>query len=149
MSLRKVHSTVSLRLGDHRISIDRGVAPLIRKLWERGYLTIWSCQDVGEANDDEFHRGWASVTFVDHESSIGFMTRVTRFEPGGKGLYNRITHEGCHGVRAWEYEALPMDRSYDDRSDGYAPDGQTDIDFQIRITFPVTDIPVILERLKA
>lgn len=95
----------------------------------------------------ERRRGSAMVVFEGTADAVAFLNVTTRFEPGGKSLYNRMSHQGCRGVRCWDYELCPVDYSYNWSDDSYTLDGQADFDFHVHVYFPATDIPMILTRL--
>lgn len=144
---KRSHSTVLVRDGNLRAKIDEPLAPLIKQLWQRRIYTAYSCQDVGDIGHDE-RQGMAMLVFEGCQAAIRFLNVATRFEPGGLSLYNRMSHQGCRGVRCWQFEMGPMDYSYDWFDDSYVLDGWADYDFRVAVFFPATDIPAVLARVK-
>ena len=138
------HETVRVVVGDLAADIDTMIAPLIRAMWVVGIRTIFSCENAGDMGQ-ETHRGWVQVQFERMMDATGFLNRVTRFEPGGKALYNRISHDGCKGVRCWDYEVYPFDSAFNKLTETHA--GVPAIDFRVVVYFPQGDLPVILDRL--
>jgi hypothetical protein len=150
----RAHAALRVTVGIMSAPIDRKLAPLIREMWRAGIRTWTSCEnvdDIGSIHPYGFSRaGWALIGFPTLEDAVTFMTLVTRFEPGGKSLYNSITRQGCRGVRAWDYTVNPIDYSYDERRDRYRPEarGVARFGFGMTICFPQSDLPVLVSRLQ-
>lgn len=56
-----------------RIRVDRELAPLLRELWRRGYLTVMSCQDYGDGT------AWILFGTMHADDSDGLVARMTQF----------------------------------------------------------------------
>lgn len=130
------HKTVTVEIGDCREEIDEVLAPLIAAIWQAGIKTIMCCQET----DPEI----AWIEFDSVGDLEGFLNIVARYEVGVDNLYNRINHEltGEMSAPAWEYQLNPLDLN---QCNSYQ--GATEIDFTVGVYFPISDIPVILDRL--
>ena len=131
-------------------SIDTEIAPLILAMWKAKIPTWASCQDAGAMQPDASpsRAGWAMVGIVGADEARWFLDLVARDEGGdGRQLYNRITREGCRGVRCWEYEVCPFDAAFDPAGDPSAPARTSCCDFIFNIFFPASDFGVLVERL--
>ena len=130
------HPTVIVEGGDWREEIDEALAPLIAAIWKAQIETVMSCQETSP--------GIAWIEFASVDDLSTFVNIVAHYEAGADTLYNRINYQltGEMSAPEWEYQLNPMDLN---ECDFYQ--GATDIEFSIGVYFPVSDTPVILERL--
>ena len=144
------HKTVRVRVGRTSANIDIGIAPLIKALWRLGVSTWCSCENAGDTIAPDRHgilrHGFVQVGFVSQDDASKFLSLVAKFEKGGRTLYNRITHEGCRGVRCWDYEIGVYDHAYDWDSDSLQ--GPSDLGFRVFIYIPKKDVLRVTKRLE-
>ena len=150
--LMYIHKQVLVECGHERAFVDEGIAPLILALWQNGISTTLSCQ--------ENRPGIAWVQFLTPSDAKSFLDIVAEYEEGVETLYNRITNNWFHedgrdlSVPPWEYTTYPWDfaRSLEpDENDETVEeyhDGEPYFLFPISVRFPVSDLPVILDRLQ-
>ena len=145
------HKTVRVRVGSESASIDAAIAALIKEIWLLGISTFCSCENAGDTiGPDRYgmpRHGFAQVGFPSEYEARRFLTLVTKFEKGGRSLYNRITHGGCRGVaKCWEYEVSIFDDGYDWDSD--SREEGAEIGFRVLIYLPAADVPILVKRLR-
>lgn len=116
------HKTVSVRYKGMDVRIDEMLAPLIKKLWQYGILTINCCQ--------ENRPGIAWIQFASPFDALNFLNVVA---PKKNLMYDRMTCEGEFG--SWEYKC-------------HVRDEQGEFNFAISIRFPLTDLPAIMLAFK-
>ncbi len=143
----KTHDKTRINYRGTRVPIDKKIAPLMKEFWKTGARTWASCEDVGEINSDPDKLGTCLIIFVDATDAITFLNAATVFEEGGKSLYNRMSHCGCRAVFPWQYEITPYDRAYEEIDNEEIYFGPSDYGFSVKIRFPRSDIPAILENL--
>jgi hypothetical protein len=137
----RAHRTVPVEHAGLAAEIDTAIAPLVLEVWRAGLRTVNSCQDNP--------RGYVWLEF----ESLGDATRFLDLavEPAGVGsegvtdLYHRAFREGPGAFwplsrRLWLYKVLP-------RNIGQA--GTVQADFLLSVRFPQTDLPALLDRLRA
>ena len=134
------HSTVTVTVGDWSAEIDVDIAPLIREIWKAGIETMMSCQEALP--------GIAWIEFPEVKEILRFLNMVTLFEPGIDTLYNRInpTLTGAKSAPDWEYQFNLLDNLADEEEQVVA--GLTVFDATVGVFFPVTDMPVLIDRLR-
>jgi hypothetical protein len=135
------HPTVIVEVGPWREEIDEALAPLIRETWRAGIETMMCCQEVDP--------GIAWIEFESVEELYRFLNLVAHYEPGVDTLYNRIYDErvGPASAAAWQYQLNLMD-IFEDQEEQTVY-GLACFTATVGLCFPVTDIPVLLERLEA
>ncbi|NQT40161.1 MAG: hypothetical protein HQ581_21900 [Planctomycetes bacterium] len=135
------HTTVVVQLDDWKEEIDEVLAPLIQEIWMAGISTVMSCQEV------EPEVAW--IEFPSIEELFRFLNLITRYEPGVDTLYNRILHQltGPMSAPAWEYQLNLMDIF--EGQEEQIIDGLACFDAMAGVYFPTSDIPVLLQRLRA
>jgi hypothetical protein len=146
------HKQVLVKYGHERAYVDEGIAPLILALWQNGISTTLSCQ--------ENRPGIAWVQFPTPLDAKSFLDIVAEYEEGVETLYNRITNNWVYGdgqepsVPPWEYTTCPWDEARylepDENGETVEEyhDGEPYFLFPISVRFPVSDLPVILDRLQ-
>lgn len=129
------HKTVAVQVGEYHEEIDELLAPLIETIWRLGIHTAMSCQETSP--------GIAWIEFDSLDDLQRFLNIVARYEPGTDTLYSRIHYDlNPLFAGAWEYQLNFIDlNELDDFS------GETFFDFTVGAYFPVTDIPLLLDRL--
>jgi hypothetical protein len=150
--LMYIHKQVLVEYGHERAFVDEGMAPLILALWQNGISTTLSCQ--------ENKPGIAWVQFLTPLDAKSFLDIVAEYEEGVETLYNRITNNWGYddgrelSVPPWEYTTCPWDLARspepdenDETVEEYH-DGKPAFLFLISVRFPVSDLPVILDRLQ-
>jgi hypothetical protein len=154
------HQTVSVRVGPLSARIDEKIADLVRELWRADINTVCSCEDVGDAGEAHRHgpvprygadwAGWVHVVFETTDDALEFLRRVTRFERGKRGLYNRISHRDIRGegVNYWIYELLPIEYALPPLERRAPRCARREPGFLVSIYFPRSDVPVLVERLR-
>ena len=145
------HETVHVEVGDMDADIDVGIAPLIEEIWRAEIVTINSCQEA--------QPGVAGIVFLTAEHAEAFLDIVAgEFDDDDDSLYNRILQarsaddEDQDG--RWIFIVDLHDESLDwqERPDGtldVRSTGSPHFGFSISIGFPVMDIPVLVERMRA
>jgi hypothetical protein len=137
----RAHRTVPIEHDGVAAEIDMAIAPLVLEVWRAGLRTVNSCQDNPS--------GFVWLEF----ESLGDATRFLDIavQPAGAvpddlhDLYHRAFREGPGAFwplsrRLWLYKVLPRNT------------GQPDLvqaDFLLSVRFPQTDLPAVLERLRA
>jgi hypothetical protein len=144
------HETVYVQFGDMEADIDVGIAPLIEEVWRAGIMTGLSCQEI--------RPGKARIVFLTAEDAETFLNIVVgEYSHDYDSLYNRIRQAWSTGDEDkdswWDFATGADDESIedDDLPDGSGEEwsiGPPQFKFSISIRFPVTDIPVLLERMK-
>lgn len=136
------HKTVQVRVGNYEAAIDEKIAPLIREIWMVGIETINSC----EAN----RPGVVWIQFASSDGGAVFLDIVASYTDGDESdfLYDRILQRGSNN---WEYTLHPNDYSLDEWLDDDVVDeshsGVSNFGFSVSIRFPITDLPILVERL--
>ncbi|MEX1027385.1 MAG: hypothetical protein WD049_05170 [Candidatus Paceibacterota bacterium] len=130
------HPAVIVEVGDCRVEIDKALAPLIQQMWLAEIDTCQSCQEAKP--------GMAWIAFPDVEELMRFLQLVTRYESGIDTLYNRILKEfaGPTSAPAWEVELELWDEGF------VYGEGVVSLAENLGVYFPVTDIPVLIQRLE-
>jgi hypothetical protein len=127
-------------------NIDKAIAPLIRAIWKQGIITTNSCQ--------ENRPGIAWIAFANADEATYFLDLVAEYQTNYTGafsdtLYSRIMGEEPNG---WEYSCNLFNAAVEETRVGdtvYEKNtGPADFGFSVSIRFPVTDIPLILARLR-
>jgi hypothetical protein len=134
----RCHKAVIVEVGSCREEIDEALAPLITAIWKCGIGTMMSCEEVDP--------GIAWIEFDSIEDLRGFVNLVADYEDGADTLYNRINNQLAGDLSAppWEYQLHLRDLN---ACASYM--GPTYVEFSVGVYFPVSDIPVIVERLQA
>jgi hypothetical protein len=83
-----------------QVAIDVGILPLIRRLWSRGWSTLGSCQDMGDAHAGggapggqragAFFAGYAWLKMPNEDASAFFSELAT--DPAFAERLDRWTH---------------------------------------------------------
>ena len=154
------HKQVKIEWQDMTTEVDESIAPLILALWQAGIDTYNSCQ--------ENKPGVAWVEFASTQDACEFLNLVAIYPikddlhivndrmfvgdvPFWETLYGRAT--GCGSEGDWEYDVYPIDYGVEEEeiNDEIVTTkvGPSDFEFAVSIRFPISDIPRILERLKA
>jgi hypothetical protein len=114
--------------------IDRDIAELIYWMWRTGIVTDESCQDVYEAPADPY----VIVGFERPDDATKFLSIVAPQDDKPDGLWDRAT--GCNlspwSPSGWEWSC-------------FAKVWEREALFQVGVTFPASDVPVLVDRLKA
>jgi hypothetical protein len=125
------------------IEVDTGIADLIELLHKLDIATYLSCQ--------ENHPGimWINFPCLDAEVflTICASKREEDIVDYENSIYGRMMNPNVkHG---WEYNTHPHDwaEKIDEEKNEVYYDGDSDIDSSISIRFPITDYPLIMERL--
>lgn len=99
--------------------------------------------------------GIAWIDFDSMDDLQRFLNLVTRYEPGADTLYNRITYQLSGDVSSdyWIYQVNWMDLNEEEEEEqeqeqeGRACGDEAFLVATIGVYFPVTDIPVLLDRM--
>lgn len=137
------HKTVHVRVGNHEAAIDEKIAPLIREIWTAGIETVNSCEDNKP--------GIVWVQFASSEGCAVFLDIISRYTDCDESefLYRRVLQRES---RNWEYALHPNDYSLDEWLDdddvvNESHSGVSNFGFSVSVRFPVTDLPILVERL--
>lgn len=145
------HPTVLLRIGEQEAEIDVEIAPLIEQIWTAGIETTNSCQ--------ENQPGMAWIEFLTAIDAADFLNAVAgEYSNEFDSLYNRIAHGweplASRPVGWCEYSLHPWDASVEQKwvnedEIDEAPTGPPEFVFSVSVRFPRTDIPLLIERMRA
>jgi hypothetical protein len=145
--------------GDRSAEVDEEIAPLVLELWKANIDTSSCCQDAGEALADlpthfphlrsrvESDLGRAYIDFPSPEDACLFMEAVANSGPRD-AFYERMVHWCSPG--AWS-KTISLDDWGIEEGEELAPDGTRLSRFEphlVQISFPRSDIPEIIERLR-
>jgi hypothetical protein len=143
---------------EEKVEIDEGMVELLTLMWEMGLLTSLSCQE------NKPGVMWVSMP---SEDASWFMTALSSkrdddLASDSSSLYKRMM--GLEGEDNWDFQVRPQDvaesylfdqEGFDADEDGFEDDfvtvareGISKIYFDINIRFPITEYPIILQRLK-
>ncbi len=150
LTIENKHKTVRVQVGSFEADIDEEIAPLIEEIWRADLYTINSCQ--------ENRPGIMWIQFMSADEAAAFLDIVAgSYSYELDSLYNRIrlmwdTDTGpVEG--SWEYAISPFDIAVDDRIvDEYIdeePTGPPQFVFNVSIRFPRSDVPILVQRLRA
>ena len=78
------HSKVHVTFGEQHADIDKGIAPLIREMWQADIMTSQSCQDSPP--------GWTWVEFVSSFELEKFLNVVGDYENTVGSLHDRMLY---------------------------------------------------------
>ncbi len=137
------HRTVQVRVGNNEAAIDEKIAPLIREMWKAGIETLNSCE--------ENQPGIIWVQIASSEGCALFLDIISRYADSDESefLYRRVLQRKS---RNWEYALHPKDYSLDEWLDddvvNESHSGVPDFGFSVSVRFPVTDLPILVERLR-
>lgn len=87
---KRVHTGVRVSMPDgHEVVIDQELVPLMKALWAMEFVTLMSCQDVGEAIDDggttiyserhaDYYRGrvWLKLPILDGQRLLRIVEAI-------------------------------------------------------------------------
>ena len=138
------HPQVHLVAGEFEADVDEGLAPILRLLWEAKVETMSGCQNAGESLADLPETEPHMAAYVEARKDTayidfflggveGFLTLVAAGHPSEEMWY-RMTH-WC-APNAWTNTFLVAD-----------DDGIFDA-LGVQISFPISDIPEILDCLQ-
>ncbi|MGW6981399.1 hypothetical protein ACWGE1_18420 [Streptomyces sp. NPDC054932] len=150
-SYEGTHPTVLVRWGSCSAQIDEELAPAIQAIWECGFDTFTSCQDIAESNVAwpeklphmaewvESRRGWMLIDFP-VESGLAFLSAVANAGPRD-AFYVRMTHWAAPG--AWDVKIKPMDAAM------FEEDLPSQFGIHLlQVSFPASDLPELTRRLR-
>ncbi|MBT3355310.1 MAG: hypothetical protein HOF96_09985 [Candidatus Marinimicrobia bacterium] len=128
---------------ERNIKVDAGIADLIELLHKLDIATYLSCQ--------ENRSGIMWIDFHSLDADV-FLTicasnREEDIVDFDNSLYGRMMDP--YVKHSWEYNTHPHDwaeKVNEEKNEVYY-DGDSDIDSSISIRFPITDYPLIMERL--
>jgi hypothetical protein len=121
--------------------VDERLAPLAKALWRCRVHVLQFSVD---------HTGRACLDFSDTEEATGFMNLVAVYDDKPDSLYQRIA--GGAGVEdSWEYWVDPFDGSTLNDCQGRTGVVGRPADFLFlpSVSFPLSDVPLIVESLAA
>ena len=151
MTMKGKHKMVRVQVGSREADIDEEIAPLIEEIWRADLGTVNSCQDNPPGIVwIEFEIAFQAAEFLDIVAGP--------YSEEFDSLYNRIrlmwerTTGPVEG--AWQYDIRPSDMSVDmcvvdDEYIEEKPTGPPEFVFEVSIRFPRSDLPILLERLRA
>jgi len=147
---RKPNLTV-VQHGDWTAHVHPAMAPLMIEIWKAGIVTIDS--------QPETRIGWIELEFMTPRDARKFLNLVARYDVDPFGIYNRIrgdwvandTEQEVHG--RWEFGLHPCDIAIEqDETDENGADerttGPVDFQFAVSIAFPISDVPMLVKRLR-
>jgi hypothetical protein len=139
------HKQVRISARGFEADVDDGLAPLMLALGRAG-VCIAHCRQ-------EYESGVAWIAFPTAEDAKRFLDIVAQYPddraPFWKTLYARLTGRGDEGD--WEYDIHPKNWAVDevlvDDEVVETNTGPADFEFEVSVRFPVSDIPLILNRV--
>jgi len=138
---QRPHPTVTVEVGDRCEEIDVEIAPLIELLWWMDIETMMSCQETDP--------GMAWIEFDSVDDLLRFLNLIIWYEPEPDSLYARVNWQRFSGNEpgTWEYQFNLMDVLEDDEEQ--TVEGTACFTPTIGVYFPKSDIPELINRLKA
>lgn len=99
------HKTVHIEHANLSADVDEKIAPLILLMWQNGIETAFSCQDFGESNGCECHKGFYSIQFRGDRDLNSFLDMI-HVPTKDLGLPESPTHP--FPMFIWEFETYPV-----------------------------------------
>jgi hypothetical protein len=136
---------------EENIRVDEGMAELLTLLWDMDIFTTVSCQET--------EPGFMWLNMPADEATLFMMAlsfkRDDDLKSDPPSLYPRMMMMRPDSDDSWKYHVRPRDEAEkyifehedDDFSAPVKLEGQTMLYFDIHISFPISDYPLIMERL--
>jgi hypothetical protein len=134
-----IHPQVRVRANGMDARVDAGIADLIRECWRADVDTYMSCENQGKRDGSPCDVAWLQLHGADAERLIGIVGASDLLDGDDRQgeLFSRIHGTlGAERETHWSYGAA-----------WHHIAGQPRVFVSIR--FPVTDMPLIVERLRA
>jgi len=143
---------------EEKVEVDEGMVELLTLMWDMGLLTSLSCQE------NKPGIMWINMP---HDDASWFMTALSMQRDNdlandSSSLYGRMMR--LEEDDNWDFDINPKDEAesysfdqegFDADEDGFEDDfvtvtreGPSRIHFDINIRFPVSEYPIIIQRLK-
>lgn len=132
------HKQVSIRVGHRWGDVDEQIAPLIEQIWLANIDTELSCE--------ENWPGIAWIFFPSPRDAQKFLNIVAPFDLDEASVYQRVRQCGNYDydpAQAWSVDVVLTDELEDEL---YQRRQRWTIGISIR--FPISDMPVLMARLK-
>jgi len=129
---------------EQNIEVDEGIAELIELLGKLDIMTNNSCQE------NKPGIMWIDLPSVDAERflSICASHRAEDLDNYENSLYGRMVDDDTKN--SWRYDVCLDDfaEKVDEEKDEVYYEGNSEISIEISVRFPVSDYPIILERIR-
>jgi hypothetical protein len=99
------HKTIPIEYEDQHAEVDEKIAPLILLMWKNGIKTAFSCQDYGESNGCDCHKGFYTIQFRGDEELNKFLDMI-QVPTRELGLPEATVHP--FPMFVWEFETYPV-----------------------------------------
>jgi hypothetical protein len=129
------HKQVRVQVGNWCADVDEGIAPLIEQIWLANIDTALSCQ--------ENQPGIVWIFFPSPTDARRFLSIVALYDWDADSIYQRVLGTDDHSIPDWSFDLV-----VDDLLDDQYPLRRRRWSFSVSIRFPITDIPLLMARLK-
>jgi len=125
------------------IDIDIDIAPLVKRIWKRGWKTNNSCQNNNP-------KGYVWIEFDNSLDVKDFLKTVFQGTNDTHDISERALLSYDYLPNAWIYKVLPFPEIKNDSSDNDSTDSDviTDVSVSVSIRFPITDLDFVYQRIK-